>query len=149
MKILLPVDGSEASFDAVRHALDLYREGLKASFLLATVQWPVLTYELIFSPDDNVLKRLTGAVGERALVRAEALLVEAGVAFQREIFSGDPAETLVSMAVQHDCQAIIMGARGRGALHGALLGSVSMAVLQTSPVPVTIVKRMNTPEKML
>lgn len=149
MKILLPVDGSEASFDAVRHALDLYREGLKASFLLATVQWPVHTYEIIFAPDDNVLERLTGAVGERALVRAEALLVEEGVAFQREIFSGDPAETLVSMAVQHGCQAIIMGARGRGALHGALLGSVSMAVLQTSPLPVTIVKRVNTSEKTL
>ncbi|MDP3229537.1 MAG: universal stress protein [Acidovorax sp.] len=147
MKILLPVDGSEASLDAVRHALDLYREGLKASFLLATVQWPVHTYEIIFTPNDKVLDHLTGAVGERALVRAEALLVEAGVAFQREIFSGDPAETLVRMAVQHGCQAIIMGARGRGAFHGALLGSVSMEVLQTSPMPVTIVKRMNIPEK--
>ena len=140
MKILLPVDGSEASFDAVRHALYLHSQGLRASFLLATVQWPVRTYEMILAPDSSVLERLTGAVGERALARGEDLLIEAGADYQKEIYSGDPAETLVAMAVDQGCQAIIMGARGLGALRSALLGSVSMAVVQTSPVPVTIVK---------
>ena len=38
MKILLPVDGSDASLDAVRHALQLIREGLRASLVLANVQ---------------------------------------------------------------------------------------------------------------
>lgn len=147
MKILLPVDGSEASFDAVRYAIDLHREGLRSNFLLVTVQWPVRTYEMVLAPDSSVLDRLTGAVGERALAQGEALLMEAGVSFQREICSGDPAEILVAMAVEQGCQAIIMGARGRGALHSALLGSVSMAVLRTSPVPVTIVKSMANPKK--
>ena len=147
MKILLPVDGSEASFNAVRHAIDLHREGLQSNFLLATVQWPVRTYEMVLSPDSSVLDRLTGAVGERALAHGEALLMEAGVSFQREIYSGDPAEILVAMAVKERCQAIVMGARGRGALSSALLGSVSMAVLQTSPVPVTLVKQLASPKK--
>ena len=102
---------------------------------------------MVLSPDSSVLARLTGAVGERALAHGEALLMEAGVSFQREIYSGDPAEILVAMAVKERCQAIIMGARGRGALSSALLGSVSMAVLQTSPVPVTIVKQLASPKK--
>ena len=38
MKILVCVDGSEPALDAVRHALYLHREGLQASFVLATVQ---------------------------------------------------------------------------------------------------------------
>ena len=38
------------------------------------------------------------------------------------------------------CDAIIMGARGMGALHSALLGSVSQRVMHGAALPVTIVK---------
>ena len=140
MKILLPVDGSEQALDAVRHALHLQREGLRASFVLATVQEPTYAYEMMLPPDADVLERVTGAVGARALKGAEALFEAAGSAFEREIASGDPALTLVEMAQRFGCEAIIMGARGRGALRSAMLGSVSQAVLHNSTVPVTIVK---------
>ena len=144
MKILVPVDGSEPSLDAVRHALHLRREGLQTSFVLATVQEPTYTYEMMLAPDAGVLERLSGAVGGRALKDAEALFEAAGVPFQREIASGDPAQALLEIAVRYGCEAIIMGARGRGALRSTLLGSVSHAVLQASPVPVTIVKHVAT-----
>ena len=85
---------------------------------------------------------LSGAVGGRALKDAETLFEAAGVPFQREIASGDPAQALLEIAVRYGCEAIIMGARGRGALRIALLGSVSHAVLQASAVPVTIVKHV-------
>ena len=142
MKILVPVDGSEPALDAVRHALHLRREGLQASFVLATVQEPTYVYEMMLAPDAEVLERVSGAVGERALKEAEALFEAAGVPFEREIGSGDPAQTVVEIAGRYGCEAIIMGARGRGALRSALLGSVSHAVLHASPVPVTIVKHV-------
>ena len=145
MKVLLPVDGSEAALDAVRHALHLQRQGLRASFVLATVQELTYTYELILAPDADVLDRVTGAVGARALKSAEALFEAAGLAFEREIGSGDPAPTLLEIAQRCGCEAIIMGARGHGALRSALLGSVSQAVLQASPLPVTIVKHQPGP----
>ena len=144
MKILVPVDGSEPSLDAVRHALHLRCEGLQTSFVLATVQEPTYTYEMMLAPDAGVLERLSGAVGGRALKDAEALFEAAGVPFQREIASGDPAQALLEIAVRYGCEAIIMGARGRGALRSTLLGSVSHAVLQASPLPVTIVKHVAT-----
>jgi nucleotide-binding universal stress UspA family protein len=62
------------------------------------------------------------------------------VSFEREIGSGEPAPTLIGMAERHACDAIILGARGLGALRGALLGSVSQAVLVNSKLPVTVVK---------
>ncbi len=140
MKILVPVDGSDLALDAVRHALHLKRVGLKASFVLATVQEPTYLYEMVLAPDADVLERVSGAVGSRALEGAEALFNAAGVGFEREIGSGLPANTLIEIAERYGCEAIIMGARGRGALRSALLGSVSQAVLHASKVPVTIVK---------
>ena len=61
MKILVPVDGSEPSLDAVRHALHLRREGLQASFVLVTVQEPSYTYEMMLAPDAGVLEKLRAA----------------------------------------------------------------------------------------
>ena len=140
MKILLAVDGSDMALDAVRYALRLQRAGLQAHFVLATVQDPVYLYEMVLAPDADVLQRVSGAVGSRALEGAQALFKEAGVPYEREIASGDPAQTIVDIADRCGCQAIILGARGLGALRSALLGSVSQAVLQASRVPVTVVK---------
>ena len=140
MKILLAVDGSDMALDAVRYALRLQRAGLQAHFVLATVQDPVYLYEMVLAPDADVLQRVSGAVGSRALEGAQALFKEAGVPYEREIASGDPAQTIIDIADRCGCQAIILGARGLGALRSALLGSVSQAVLQASRVPVTVVK---------
>lgn len=140
MKILVALDGSAASLDAARQALQLAQHGLRSSFVLATVQDPTYLYEMVLAPDAQVLERVTGAVGARALAAAEALFKAAGVAYDREIGSGEPAATLVEIAQRHHCTAIVMGARGMGALRGVLLGSVSQGVLQRSAVPVTLVK---------
>lgn len=140
MKMLVAVDGSEQALDAVRYALGLRQAGLVASFVLATVQEPTYVYEMVLAPDADVLERLSGAAGSRALAGAEALFNAAGVAFEREIGSGEPAPALIAMAERHGCDSIILGARGLGAVRAALLGSVSQGVLQRSMLPVTIVK---------
>ena len=138
--MLLPVDGSEAALEAVKQALHLLREGLQSSFVLASVQEPTYLYEMVLAPGSDVLEKVTGAVGGRALEGAEALLNAAGVSFERNLGSGEPAPTLIGTPERHACGAIILGVRGLGALRAALLGSVSQAVLASSKVPVTIVK---------
>ncbi len=140
MKILLAVDGSEPALHAVRHALQLHRAGLQADFLLANVQEPTFIHEMVLAPDAEVLDPPDNSVGMLALQAAEALFAAAGVPFTCEIRSGDPALTLLELASHRECAAIVMGARGMGALRSALLGSVSTAVLRESPLPVTIVK---------
>lgn len=140
MKLLLPLDGSESSLEAVRHALRLHASGLRASFMLLAVQEPIYLYERLLPPDADVLERMSGAVGAQALAPAEALLTAAGLPFEREIASGEPARVIVDTALRSGCAAIVMGARGLGAVRGPLLGSVSQQVVQHSPLPVTIVK---------
>ncbi len=140
MKILLPVDGSEVSLKAVRLAISLLRQGLSGSVVLANVQEPATLYEMVVAPDVEVLERVSTAAGMDALAPAETLLVNAGVVYEREIASGDPAHTIVDIVERFSCDLVIMGARGASALRSALLGSVSNEVLHAAQVPVMIVK---------
>jgi nucleotide-binding universal stress UspA family protein len=140
MNILLPIDGSAQALAAAAYALRLQREGLRVEFVLAAIQDPIYGYEMMLPTDESLVDRLSGAAGERALVEAKALLASAGIAFKCEIDSGDPATKLIDIAKRFGCEAIVMGARGRGFLRKALLGSVSQAILQLATVPVTIVK---------
>ena len=152
MKILLPVDGSEASLQAVRHALDLVRDGLRATFVLANVQEPATLYEIVRAHDAEVIEHVSSAAGATALEAAQALLLVAGVDFEIEIGSGDPGHTLVEIVEGFGCELVIMGARGVGArdadgggggfeLSVAALGSVARSVLEDCAVPVQIVKQ--------
>ena len=140
MKILLPLDGSTPSLDAVRWAIDAVREGLKASFVLANVQEPIHLYEVVLAHDADVLKRASAAAGLHALEAGKALVSAVGIEFEREVASGDPAHTIIDIAERFGCDLIVMSARGKGNLRSALLGSVSQAVLHASAVPAVIVK---------
>ena len=140
MKILLPVDGSEVSIQAVRLAIGLLQQGLTGSVVLANVQEPAPLYEMVVAPDGEVLQRVSTAAGVDTLEPAERLLIEAGVVYEREIATGDPAHTIVDIAERFACDLIVMGARGASALRSALLGSVSNEVLHAARVPVMIVK---------
>ena len=51
---------------------------------------------------------------------------------------GDPAEEILALVRTQQVDLVCMGARGRGRVSGALLGSVSSAVLHHSPVPVVV-----------
>jgi nucleotide-binding universal stress UspA family protein len=51
---------------------------------------------------------------------------------------GDPAEEILALLAEQPFDMLCMGARGRGRVTGAVLGSVSTAVLHHSPVPVVV-----------
>ncbi len=139
MKVLLPVDGSALSLEAVHHAVRLVRDGLKADFMLANVQAPSSLYELVVVHDAEALRRVALEAGEHALAQAETLLADAGIEHETEIVSGDPAHTLLELIESNGCDAVIMGAHGEGA-NSAVLGSVAQSLLRHSSVPVMIVR---------
>lgn len=55
------------------------------------------------------------------------------------VAGGEPAESLVRVARDHDAQLLVVGSRGLGELRTALLGSVSAELLRTAPCPVVVV----------
>ena len=146
MKILVPVDGSEVSLEAVRCVINLAGDGLRTSVVLANVQEPSTLYELMVVPDPQAMANVSAAAGAHTLEAAQTLLAAAQIPFESEVASGDPAHTLIDIAERFDCDMVVMGASGQGSLRSALLGSVSHEVMRAAGVPVMIVKPAAEPE---
>lgn len=140
MKILLPVDGSENALDAVRHALRLADEGLRASCVLVNVQEPASLYEVVVAHNAEVIEQVSEAAAQHALAPAQALLRAANMAFETEVGHGDPGHQIVDLAERCGCDLIVLGARGMAPLEGAL-GSAAESVLRHASVPVMVVRR--------
>jgi len=140
LKILIAVDGSELSLDAVRYGVALVQQGLQASFVLANVQEPATLYEMVVAHDPQVLHEVSNSAGTHLLAAAESLLHKAALPFESVVESGDPVNTLLDIVERLQCDAVLLGARGHGNLAGALMGSVSHQLVHACPVPVTVVK---------
>lgn len=140
MKILLPFDGSAPALEAVQFVILLGRDGLTTSVVLANVQEPASLYELVVAHDPQVIEQVSAAAGANLLHSAKALLDAAGIAYETEVATGDPANTLVDILENYGCDLVVMGASGTSALRSALLGSVSNELLHAAGVPVMIVK---------
>ena len=149
MKILLPVDGSAISLEAVRFVMRMAGDGLNTSVVLANVQEPSTLYELVVAHDPQVLEQVSASAGAHTLQAAQALLDEAKIAYECEVASGDPAHTLVDIVERFGCDLVVMGASGTSSLRSALLGSVSNEVLHAAGVPVMIVKSGSEPDSAL
>lgn len=140
MKILLPVDGSAVSLEAVRFVIRMSLAGLKTSVVLANVQEPATLYELVVAHDPQVIEAVSAAAGVHTLTAAESMLKGANIPYECEVAMGDPAHTLIDILERFGCDMVVMGASGMSSLRSALLGSVSNEVLHAAGVPVMIIK---------
>ena len=56
------------------------------------------------------------------------------------IESGSPAEVIVETAKKLNCDLIVMGTHGQGALAEVLIGSTARWVVKNSPIPVLVIR---------
>lgn len=137
--IMIAIDGSPESLEAVRHALALIQRGLRADVALVNVQEPASLLELATQDSDAIAVAAVEA-GEHLMAAGAALLDEAGVGYSMEVVLGEPSTVLVDMAEQLGAELVILGARGMGAIESVLVGSVSKAVISRCSKPVLVVK---------
>lgn len=135
-RIVIGTDGSPGGRAAVDQGLELARR-LGASVTFICVRHPIVLlgdpyYQRKLSEQLNHAR----AALDEAMDEADRLGVDADC----EIAEGDPVDELVRAARYQEAGLIVVGSRGLGAIAGALLGSVSRALVQHSPVPVLVVK---------
>ncbi len=134
-RILVPVDFSASSGDALRFAHSLARP-LGASIEVLHVMDPSGTML------DRVADRPSGGDPDtaRGLLRDLVAALDSGsVPITERIEQGEPQERIVTLARDEGFDLIVMGTLGRTGRPLALVGSVADSVVRTSPRPVLTV----------
>lgn len=138
-RILVPVDGSEGSTQAVALAGELAAAlGCKLDILhVSYFDSKTDSEEASWLPDV-----VAGAVGDqqqKVLDKARQSLPE-GIAADFYLRTGHPVEEILRFAHQQQDFLIVVGGRGLGAVEGFLMGSISQQLLEESPVSVLMAK---------
>lgn len=130
--ILVPVDGSEHSMEALKTAR-LLAPGPEATIHLLNV--PVLGpgydefgYFVGASAADDLRKKAE-RTAEEILRRARMSLGTVDQIIEDHVQWGSPARIIAHQAEQLDVDAIIMGSRGLSDIKGLVIGSVSHTVM--------------------
>ncbi|AEE66697.1 universal stress family protein [Bordetella pertussis] len=140
LKILVPVDGSECAVRAVREAIKVANDSKGAQLHLLNVQLPLISGHAKMFLRHNELQSYYQAEGEAALATVLPVVAESGIPFESEMRTGQYGETIANYAKEKQCDRIVMGTRGLGAVGGLLLGSVARKVIHLADVPITLVK---------
>jgi len=138
-KILVAIDSSPASREAVNFALELAKEHDSKVYFVHVVP------ELYVVPTNGfgmvgALPRDVTDEDRKSLDDAEALAEDGGVWARTAVVRGNVVDEIVSYADNLAVDLILVGSRGHGALANALLGSVSRGLLSESKRPVAIVR---------
>ena len=132
-RILVPTDGSTATREATKHAIDLagkYGATVHALYVIGTerLQGSDATREELEAEG----REATEAVADRA--------ADEGVDAVTAIEDGRPSERILEYVADEDVDLVVMGTRGRTGVGRFLLGSVAERVVRRADVPVMTVR---------
>lgn len=129
--ILIPTDGSEGTYEAVRQGLELARTFDATVHALYAVDqtYPAAQWDFTTEREEDIATRAIDAVAEEA--------AEMDVRVEKKVRRGVPHEEIIAYAEDNDADLIVMGTHGRtGIDRFVTAGSVTERVVRFSPVPV-------------
>jgi nucleotide-binding universal stress UspA family protein len=134
-KILFPTDFSHTGDAALEMASALARDSGATILIVHVEESPNVYaggefYYGIPNPPTEELRRML----------EEVRPVDAGVAYEHRLLSGDPAGTIVRLAEEEDVDMIVLGTHGRTGLLRMLMGSVAEAIVRHAKCPVLTYK---------
>lgn len=145
-KILIPIDGSETSLNALEKGIDIAKT-TKGKVLVINVIPSISSYNFYAegrSTDGKLMEELMAANNfnsQKMLEDAIKPFKDLDVEIDKTTIIGNAAEEIINEAEEGEYDLIVMGSRGLGRFSRTLLGSVSEKVLHHSNVSVLIVKQ--------
>jgi nucleotide-binding universal stress UspA family protein len=161
-KILYATDLSETAVHAFSYAVSLanmYGAGITILHVLAefpgekfilnminTDTWKEIKARHYSEARDELIGKKKDRIALKEVLQAFSEEANAGAGEQTfvtdEIFikPGAPAETIVQTAKERDCDLIVMGTHGHGAIADVLIGSTARWVVKHSPIPVLVIR---------
>ena len=141
-KILVAVDGSEPSTNALEQALE-HSAKWNAELLIVTVISPISSVAYLGQHEyiahyKEFLRDSQGKVLDEvsSFVRNNY----PDIKFETRLEEGRPSDLIVDIARNEDVDLIVMGSRGLGGIRGLVLGSTSRSVVNSCTKPILIVK---------
>lgn len=147
LKVLVPLDGSALSAQAIDYAVAL--SAREADIILFSVLPPArpvrgLLGDVVVSAE-GVRSRLRADVTAELEKEADRLCSETpGIVVSVSVMEGDPAEEIIHQANAQSADLIVMASHGRGAVGRLAYGSVTDRVARAADVPVMIIRPWET-----
>lgn len=149
-KILVAVDGSEGSFEALHNGIEIARNsGAELTMLYVTKETHLPLYGGVYPAsvlDTSVVRAemrtaedAEESYGEEILNRAQAR-VDPHIMTKTALLHGDPPATICAYAEKNNIDLIVIGNRGNSGLKKLFLGSVSQKVVSDAHQPVLVAK---------
>jgi nucleotide-binding universal stress UspA family protein len=140
VNILHPFDGSPGALRACELAVCLFSGKPDIELCVLNVQSRPLALWPTRGLDPGEVEAALLEAGDAIIAPALERLAAAGLRALPAVRLGLPAEAILGEARSREADAIVMGTRGKGALHGFALGSVALRVAHGGAAPVLLVK---------
>jgi len=144
-KILVPADGSTIARDAARYAVKLAKKTDASIVLLSVIDKRFIvsgSIPAIVSPTHSI-----DPIGDYLRQAAEVYMKEIekfckknNIKSKTVIRTGHPVEEIIREAKKSKADIVVMGSHGKSALRAAVLGSVTLGVIQGIKIPLLLVK---------
>lgn len=142
MKIVLAVDGSDQSYEAIRAVESL--APVEQLIVLHAMNIPGLSYPTLGPNLDKELAltvvQVMNEEADHLLDRVISLLPSHHDSIIKRLEEGNPAEKILSVAEECSADLIVIGARGLNKFSEHVFGSVSHRVMTHAPCSTLIVK---------
>lgn len=137
-KILVAVDGSDDSFNALEEAVKL-ADVLQGKIILVNVQPSYHTIHTRLFINEELIKEFQQEQFNKATGYATQYLEGQKLDYELILRIGDPTQQICKLAKELKVNYIVMGSRGMGLVRGTVLGSVSNGILHESQIPLLII----------